>query len=148
MALYFNDNIRCYEDGRIERLWRGVEWREVIVKPAPDGYYQINIDNKLYKIHRIIASCFIGLDIDDLIQTVDHINRIRTDNRVENLRIVTQQQQRFNQGAKGYTYNKRDNNWTAQIMLNKKHIFLGNFDTEARAHQAYLNGKIKYHILL
>ena len=148
MARYFNDSIRCYEDGKVERLWRSVKWKEVIVKPAFDGYNQINIDNKLYKIHRIIASCFIGLDIDDITKTVDHINRVRTDNRVENLRIATHQQQRFNQGAKGYTYNKRDNNWTAQIMLNKKHIFLGNYDTEAEAHQAYLDAKLKYHIIL
>ena len=54
------------------------------------GYYRVglskNCETKTHKVHRLVAEAFIG-DVEGL--QVDHINTVRTDNRVENLRIVT-----------------------------------------------------------
>jgi hypothetical protein len=148
MAVYFNNEIRCYDDGRVERLFRGVKWRE-ITNAAIDknGYNIIGVNGKLIKRHRIIASCFLGLDYNDPTQKIDHINRSTNDNRVENLRIVTNQQNGFNRGAKGYYFDKKRNKWVSKISLNKKTIYLGQYDTEEEAKQAYINSKPTYHII-
>lgn len=59
-----------------------------------DGYYVITIYDKQYKMHRIIAEAFIPNP--DNKPTVDHINRVRTDNRVHNLRWATYREQSDN----------------------------------------------------
>ena len=84
----------------------------------------------------------------EIVEQIDHINGIRDDNRICNLRSVTQQQNQWNQTkAKGYVWDKNANKWKAQITLNKKVIYLGLYITEQEARQAYLNGKEKYHII-
>ena len=45
-------------------------------------------------VHRLVAEAFIGPRPED--QTVDHINRVRNDNRVENLRYATASEQNLN----------------------------------------------------
>ena len=59
-----------------------------------DGYHVITIYDKQYKVHRIIAEAFIPNP--DNKPTVDHINRVRTDNRVQNLRWATYREQSDN----------------------------------------------------
>ncbi len=79
---------------------------------------------------------------------LDHFNRIRNDNRISNLRIVTNQQNQFNRSdVKGYTWNKRDQKWKAYLKLNGKYIHLGLFKTEEEARQSYLEAKKIYHII-
>jgi hypothetical protein len=98
--------------------------------------------------HRIIAAAFLGLDMTDTTRQVDHINGIRHDNRLENLRLVTHQQNNFNRTkAKGYGWNKRVRKWHAQIKIDGKQQFLGNFDSEEDAHNAYLEAKERLHII-
>jgi len=147
MAVLFNETIRCYEDGKVERFSYN-KWFEVINTAITGGYNTISINGKKIYRHRLIAACFLGLNIDDPTQTVDHINRDRLDNRVDNLRIVTLHQQKFNKGEpKGCTWHKRANKWQSTIQLNGKCIYLGLFNTEAEAHQAYLEAKAEYHII-
>lgn len=78
---------------------------------------------------------------------IDHINRIKTDNRISNLRIATRQQNMFNKGSKGYYWNKRIKKYICQIMINKKKIYGGIFNTEEEAIQKYLELKKMYHQL-
>jgi hypothetical protein len=61
--------------------------------------------------------------------------------------VFTCQQNNFNTCAKGYTWNKPAKKWMAQINLNKKHMYLGCFDTEEEARNAYLEAKKIYHIM-
>lgn len=51
-----------------------------------DGYLIIKIKKKAYKAHRLVYAYFNG---KFPAHEIDHINRIRTDNRIENLRDVT-----------------------------------------------------------
>jgi hypothetical protein len=76
---------------------------------------------------------------------IDHINRNRADNRIINLREVTNQENCFNQKAKGYYWSKKHKKWRGQIVLNGKKAHLGLFDTEEEARQAYLQAKEIYH---
>jgi hypothetical protein len=79
---------------------------------------------------------------------LDHINKNKKDNRISNLRIVTNQQNTFNTNAKGYSYQKdAKRKWRSEIMVDGKSIYLGRFYTEEEAREAYLEAKKKYHII-
>jgi hypothetical protein len=157
-CVYYNDFIRCYRDGSVERMLKHSgpygkkgDWKKCELKPDIEGYIRISIDNKLYPLHRVIAFCFGKLEqmeaIDDT-NRVDHINGIRSDNRIENLRQVTNQQNQWNQTkAKGYYWNKPTKKWKAQIYLNGKQIHLGSYDTEEEARVAYLRAKEIHHVI-
>jgi hypothetical protein len=80
-------------------------------------------------------------------EMLDHINQIKTDNRISNLRIVTNQENQFNTKAKGYCWHKHVKKWMSRIQLNGKLINLGYFTTEEEAREAYLNAKNKLHII-
>jgi len=81
----------------------------------------------------------------EVVDCIDHINGIKTDNRISNLRNVTKQENGFNTKAKGYSWNKATSKWKAQIWIGSKNIHLGLFIQEEDAKQAYLNAKEKYH---
>lgn len=84
----------------------------------------------------------------ECVEEIDHINGIRDDNRICNLRSVTRQQNQWNRKtAKGYYLDKRTNKFNSQIYLNRKHIYLGCYNTEQEARNAYLEAKQKYHVI-
>lgn len=65
---------------------------------------------------------------------IDHINGNRDDNRIENLREVTIQENRKNvtvarnaSGVVGVTWAKKEGNWRASISINGRAINLGHF---------------------
>ena len=149
----YNPTLRVYRDGTIERYfninhrWGKKGWSKIEKKLDPGGYIRIEVDKRKYKIHRLVAACFLGLDINDLSKTIDHINHNRSDNHVDNLRIATLQEQQWNRKEpKGYYFNKRKKKYQATIVKNYKNIFLGLFNTAEEAHQAYLNAKLTYHV--
>ena len=112
-----------------------------------DGYDTVSLNGKFIKKHRIVASVFLGFDIDNKTLEIDHIDRCRINNNLSNLRIVTKQQNMFNRGAKGYYFKKQNNKYCAQIKHNKNVIHLGYYTTEEEAHNAYLEAKTKYHLI-
>jgi hypothetical protein len=111
-----------------------------------DGYIVTNVKGKQYRAHRLIYTWYHGF-IDKNLQ-IDHINGIRDDNRIVNLRLVTNQENSFNQiEAKGYYFHKYARKFHAQIMIDRKYKYLGLYTTECEARQAYLKAKDKYHII-
>jgi hypothetical protein len=152
--VYYNDFIRCFRSGVVERLnqrYKPAKWTIVENTAHNDGYNTININGKPIYRHRLLAYCFLGLD--DIVgeknndNCIDHKSGNKIDNSVENLRITTNQGNHHNRTtAKGYYWHKLAKKWKAQIGLNGKNIHLGLYDTEEEAHQAYLDGKEKYHI--
>ena len=151
---FLETNLRVYRNGNIWRLSKGGskgvkkgEWYLLQVSPNGNGYLAFEIKNKHYNCHRIVGMVYLGLDINNPKDQIDHKNRIRTDNRVENLQIVDSQKNSFNTNAKGCYFRKNVNKWSAQIRINYKPIHLGYFDTEEEAHAAYLQAKLIYHII-
>ena len=106
---------------------------------ASKGYIEICIAQKRLKAHRW-AWFYVHGELPD---QIDHINGIKNDNRLCNLRVVTNKQNHENRGAqknntsgfKGVT--KRGNRFIAQIMHNRKQHYLGIFDTAEQASNVY-----------
>lgn len=95
-----------YKDGKL--FHRGttkgskhLKDKEFGVARDRDGYKlaKIRIDNKAYmrKTHRLIYTYHYG-EIPQGLQ-IDHINRIKDDNRIENLRAVTTRENQLNTEA-------------------------------------------------
>ena len=142
---FANTTIKCFRDGRIHtldnRFKKYEKWNERSDTPTDRGYIRIGIGGKKYFVHRLIMMAFLG----ESDQCVDHINRIKTDNRLENLRYCTHSENSFNrewvENAKGY-YRHR-NKWRASIRINNKAKNLGCFDKEEDARQAFLEARDK-----
>ena len=98
------------------------------------------------KAHLIsMAREVLGLKRGDKRQA-DHIDHNTLNNRRSNLRIVTNAQNQFNQKSpKGYHWDKSAKKYHAQIMRNRKNIYLGCFSKAENAHNAYLQAKKQYH---
>ena len=85
---------------------------------------------------------------------IDHINHLRDDDRIKNLRDVTPQENSHNLGSKrknntsgtvGVTWNAKRKKWYAAIHVMSKPIFLGGYDSYEAAVQARNEGKLEYH---
>lgn len=129
-----------YKDGN---LYRNNKIAGCIHK---SGYRVIKVKNISYAAHRLIWIYNNG-SIDTELQ-IDHINGIKDDNRIENLRIVTPQQNTWNRSrlsAKGYTWNKQCKKWQASIWINGKMNYLGLFEKEQDARDVYLKHCSIYH---
>lgn len=101
------------------------------------GYLRVTIDYKTYPVHRVIWTLLNGVDPGS--QQVDHIDRDKLNNSIDNLRLVTNQINQYNRVAKGYR--KRSNGYQAQIKVDGKLLNLGLFSTPEEAHSVYLNYK-------
>jgi hypothetical protein len=125
------------------------------VKTGTDryGYKKVDLrkDKTRYtcRIHRPVALAFIPNPENK--PFVDHINNIKTDNRIENLRWATVKENIFNSkigknntsGVKGVSYKKTRNKWVAQIKINGKVTHIGSFDNKEEAIKARLKKSIE-----
>lgn len=115
-----------------------------------DGYTRIRFNGKQYKAHRIAMLLSYGFYGDGL--QVDHINHVRDDNRLINLRFVTRSGNRRNQtrrsdnitGITGVYYDKNIRKYMAQINVGGVNIRLGSFVTLEEAAKARKAADIKY----
>lgn len=147
---YYNEFIRCYPCGKVERCFKRKGWCKVENTNNNGGYNQIKINGKIILRHRLIAFCFLGLEcINERKRgeyVVDHEDGDKLNNCVENLRITDQKGNAENRPTvKGYSWHKQHEKWIAQIMTDGKLIYLGLFLTEEEARQSYLTAKEIYH---
>ena len=108
-----------------------------------DGYIGIFIKGKYFFAHRILWEMQVGLIPQGLF--LDHINGIRDDNRISNLRICTTQENAYNRakqsnnksGFKGVCWHKQKQKWVAQIKIDGRNKFLGFFIDPTDAYARY-----------
>ena len=111
--------------------------------PNSSGHLQFVYKGKNYAVHRVIWEMFNG-PIPDGLQ-IDHINRIKSDNRIENLRLANNSQNQQNKdmqknntsGYIGVGWHKLIKKFAARIRINGKLKHLGYFDDPKEAHLAY-----------
>ncbi len=107
-----------------------------------DGYLQVQIDGPSYLAHRIIWLWHKGYLPE---HGLDHIDRNKLNNRIDNPREVGRQcnirntgnGKRNSSGIKGVCWDRTADKWISQIMINRKQIKLGYHSdfTEAVAHR-------------
>lgn len=115
------------------------------------GYRVIRIDKRLYAAHRLAWLYQHGCWPTGVI---DHVNGIRHDNRLINLRDVPKLQNHQNMkgaqknsgtGLLGASFSERRQHFIAQIAVDGKRRYLGAYPTAELAHQAYLDAKRALH---
>jgi len=116
-------HIKDYEDYMIFKdgtVYNCKYKRFLIPHPSKNGYLRIGLtkygERKFFSIHRLVALHFIP-NPDNKPQ-VDHINRIRHDNRLENLRWATNIENASNKIKKPKLYFKHKNSFRIEINRN------------------------------
>lgn len=102
-----------------------------------NGYVVTKHNGKWEYLHRVVMNASKD-------QIVDHINRNKLDNRIENLRFVTKSENNINREAKGIYYDKYGNRWRACLGFNGKILKLGSFQTKEEAISARKEAEKKY----
>jgi hypothetical protein len=116
------------------------------------GYVQMKIYGKMYSAHRLAWLYVTG---SHPVGEIDHINRIRNDNRFCNLRVAargsldnSQNRKIRSDNTSGYTgvhFHKKYKKWGASICFNGNQQTIGYFDSAEIAHIAYCEKKRELH---
>ena len=80
------------------------------------GYRYIKVDGAQYFAHRLAWMYVHGVDPAEL--QIDHVNQVKDDNKMSNLRLATHQQNQRNNKSKGICLHKKSNKWHANIRIN------------------------------
>lgn len=107
----------CWAKDRGLKIKRGTEVRGL----DKDGYLRAKLDGKTYKAHRLAWYLYYGVWPT---HEIDHINRVRSDNRIVNLRDVPRREN--GQNLSGYCgVGRKYNGWQAQTSVNGSHVYIG-----------------------
>lgn len=143
MEFYTRSNQKFLMDLEDALLFVGVS-----ISISSNGYLRITSDHWVGDryLHRYILKAKKG-------QSIDHINGNKLDNRKENLRICTHQQNMCNTklsiknktGVKGVHWSEERQKWSAQIAVQNKTISLGRFISFDEAVKARLSAEQQFH---
>ena len=114
------------------------------------GYRQIKLENRHFMAHRLAWLHVYGRHP---VGDIDHINGLRDDNRIANLREATRMQNCANSfgrttnttGFKGVSWRKRDQCFCAGIRVNGKRLHLGHYTRAEDAYAAYCEASRTLH---
>lgn len=124
---------------------------DIVGTPNSDGHLIVRVDYQICYVHRIIWKMVYGQEPPPLL---DHKNRNKQDNRIENLRAATHQQNSQNRslgknnktGVLGVYYRpKEPKKWKVDIKVNRKSLHLGYFHTKEEAVLARQKAEMKYY---
>ena len=136
-----------YNDGKLfwtENRGGGVKAGDEAGTLHSTGYVCFRFTGIDYRAHRVVWVMHYGPIPDN--HTVDHINRIKTDNRIENLRLAANQtEQNGNRLAKGFSYHKLSGKFQARIYAWGKYKYLGLHNTELDARAEYIRSHREIH---
>ena len=141
----------CHDTGIVKRRLQSGRWPGGVIAGSKDGsgYYSTSFNGKTIRCHIIAWVIFYGRYPNG---HIDHINKIKSDNRIANLREVTQAQNSRNQkirtnntsGFPGVSFDRLLSKWIAYITINYKKIHIGVFKQIEDAIEARKIAAIKY----
>lgn len=127
--------------GRVDKIGKQAGTKKL------NGYMQVQIKGKIYLQHRIIFLMHYGF----MPTMVDHRDRNRSNNKIENLREATPRQNQANRkigknnttGFLGVSYCKVNKKFVAGMKHNGKHVNFGLFKTAEQASEVYKKESFK-----
>jgi hypothetical protein len=152
MAKRFNEAFE-YRDGKLYWKIMTNPSKKLIGKQAgckSSGQYGVvNLDRQSYSIHKVIFCMHHGY----MPEVVDHINRVRDDHRIENLRAATHSTNNFNKvtqknnkiGIKNVCWSKQNSKWLVQLMQNRKKVVNLYIEDLELAQLVAMEARNKYH---
>lgn len=120
--------------------------KERILKQGTTKGYKLVvlcIDKKhiSYRVHQLVAMAFLNHVPNNRKIVVDHINNIKSDNRLENLQVITNRENcskdNSNKSSKYTGVSKIGKKWYSLITINGETKYLGKSETEYNAHLVY-----------
>jgi len=148
--LYYNPNTGIF-------YWKITKNQRAIIGSVagsgshPSGYYTIGLNGINYAAHRLAWLYYYG-ELNQFDQ-IDHYNLNRSDNRISNLRIANNSENKRNSrvrkdsksGIKCVRQDKRTGKYTSRIIVEGNQFWLGTFNTAEEAHEAYCEAASKYY---
>lgn len=112
-------------------------------------YGVVNLDGNAYSIHKVIFCMHHGW----MPEVVDHINLVRDDHRLENLRAATHVTNNYNKtvqsnnklGLKNISYHSKNKKYWVQLTQNRKKIYSQMFDDLELAELVAIMAREKFH---
>jgi hypothetical protein len=146
------NDIKMWKTHSGNRKLKKPRWNQMKIKTNPDtGYKYISVTPKQYRLHRVNYYAHNpdwNIHDSSMDNFIDHEDIDKTNNNIENLRVVTNQENQWNTNRKGYCFNKQKQKWEAYITgTNGKKKHLGYFDLKEDAKNARLEAKKIYHII-
>lgn len=142
------DRTITYSDSRV-RMYKGQ-----VLSPShgANGYYSVSLKkssiSKTMYVHQVVASVFLGYNIKSRECVVDHIDNRKGNNKASNLRLISHREN----VSKGMALMKKTSKytgvrlnkgkWESQIRNGNSRHYLGRFEKEEEAAEAY-NNKLK-----
>lgn len=138
--------------GRVMSLKKYGKTNSRIIKNIKNGhgYFYVNLckDSKctIFRVHQLVAMAFLGHKPDGTARIViDHINNIKSDNRLSNLQLISQRENgskdKINKtsGILGVTLDKRNDKWITKIGFKERTIVVGSYEKDKlqEAKEAY-----------
>jgi hypothetical protein len=132
--------------GRVKSLKYG---KERILKSGVNGNGYLHVvlckDKKttIKRVHQLVAESFLNHVTCGFNLVIDHINDIKTDNRVDNLQIVTMRynvkktQGKYSSQFKGVSWCNKSGKWNARFWNGIRNVSLGFFNCEHEASKSY-----------
>ena len=138
------DNYLVSSNGYVISLYTG---KKMSVE-SRGSYERLKIKGKWYSVHQLVAMAFLGHTPCGHKVVVDHINGIKDDNRLENLRLISARDNlAFGRGSSNYAgVSKFRNKWRADIRVDGHLHYLGLFPDEESARVAYIKARDKFGI--
>ena len=126
----------------------GLSWRRTGRHAAgldAKGYYVTKVNRRTFKVHRVIW-CLNHGDVDPSL-VIDHVDRDKTNNSLENLRLVDRRRNALNKtrkkGRKFYVKHQGRFRASFRMPVSMEQVYVGVYDTEQEAHLAAISRRLE-----
>ena len=149
--LYFKERpMSAFSSDRIGKAWNTRCAGKEACSTYSKGYRFGPINGILCIAHRVAWAVYYG---EWPRKDIDHINQVKDDNRIKNLRLATDSENLRNipmfssntSGHKGVSKDKRSGRWVARVSTGKEYKWIGSFASKEEASKAYLAAAKNHH---